>query len=217
MSLRRSKRHIIRNNAAKGKAGERRVRDKYKRAGYRIKRTGRGHDFKATRTNRLTGKREIRYVEVKTGRAKLSPLQKRKKQSLGKNYVVERGDQPFLFDLAPKGRSKKPATLGLFGEDMTQQTAKLLVGLKPATPSRFDPKAMGLKPATPGWLDLAPKGRSKKSPGSGLFDPKAMGLKPATPSWLDLAPKGRSKKSPGSGLFGSTSKGRRSRTPKWKI
>ena len=40
--FRRSKRGVIRDNAAKGKAGERRVRDKYKKAGYKVERTGRG-------------------------------------------------------------------------------------------------------------------------------------------------------------------------------
>ena len=83
MASRRSGKSV-RANAAKGRAGERRVRDKYKKAGYKVERTGRGHDFKVTKNNRT------KYVEVKTGKAKLSPLQKRKKRSLGKKYVVEK-------------------------------------------------------------------------------------------------------------------------------
>ena len=88
----RSKKNVIRDNAAKGEAGERRVKSRYEMSGYKMKRMGRGHDFKATRNNWLTGKKETKYVEVKTGGAKLSPLQKRKKRSFGKKYVVERGD-----------------------------------------------------------------------------------------------------------------------------
>lgn len=83
MATRRSGKSV-RDNAAKGKAGEKRVRDKYERAGYKVERTGRGHDFKVTKDN------QTKYVEVKTGKSKLSSLQKRKKRSLGKKYVVEK-------------------------------------------------------------------------------------------------------------------------------
>ena len=83
MASRRSGKSV-RDNAAKGRAGERRVRDQYERAGYDVERTGRGHDFKVTKNN------QRKYVEVKTGGAELSPLQKRKKSSLGEKYVVEK-------------------------------------------------------------------------------------------------------------------------------
>ena len=115
MFFRRSKGSVIRDNAAKGKYGERRVRDRYEMSGYKMKRTGRGHDFKATKNNWLTGKKETKYVEVKTGGAKLSPLQKHKKRSLGRKYVVESGDPPFLFGSPSKSRSKKSSGSGLFG------------------------------------------------------------------------------------------------------
>ena len=90
----------VRDNAAKGEAGERRVMERYKAAGWKIERTGHGHDFKATRNDGLASK--TRYVEVKTGNAKLSPLQKRKKRRLGKKYVVENGDPLVSFHVPSK-------------------------------------------------------------------------------------------------------------------
>jgi len=47
--------------------------------GWSSKRTGRGSDFRQTRKSILTGKKESRFVEVKTGKAKLSRLQKKTK------------------------------------------------------------------------------------------------------------------------------------------
>ena len=88
--FKRSKRQVIRDNAAQGKRGEEQVKTKYEMNGYKMKRTGKGHDYKATRRNWLTGKKETKYVEVKTGGAELSPLQKKKKRSMGKKYVEER-------------------------------------------------------------------------------------------------------------------------------
>ena len=80
--FRRSKRQVIRDNAAQGKQGEEQVKTKYEMNGFKMERTGKGHDFKATRRNWLTGKRETKYVEVKTGGAGLSPLQKKKKRCI---------------------------------------------------------------------------------------------------------------------------------------
>ena len=54
-------------------------------------------------------------MEVKTGEVKLSPLQKRKKRSLGKKYVVEKWDPVFPFGSPSKGRSKKSSGSGLLG------------------------------------------------------------------------------------------------------
>lgn len=87
---------MIKENAAKGKNAERVVKAEYEMKGYKVKQTGRGHDFEATRKNWLTGKKETEYVEVKTGNAELSPLQKKKKQSLGSKYKVERRDSTSL-------------------------------------------------------------------------------------------------------------------------
>ena len=129
--FRKSKRQVIRDNAARGKRGEEQVKAKYEMNGYKVERTGRGHDYKATKKNWLTGKKETKYVEVKTGNAELSPLQKKKKRSMGKKYVEERvptdpfspgagrrsartsgsgsrGVDPFGSPASGRGRRKKP-------------------------------------------------------------------------------------------------------------
>ena len=69
--------------------------------GYKVDNTGRGHDLKSTKRDWLTGKKETIYIENKTGNSKLSELQKRKKHSLGKRYVVER-QIPTTFGLVEK-------------------------------------------------------------------------------------------------------------------
>ena len=51
--------------------------------------TGHGYDFKATKRGPRGGK-YIKYVEVKSGNAKLSPTQQRAKRRLGQKYAVER-------------------------------------------------------------------------------------------------------------------------------
>ena len=94
--FKRSKRQVIRDNATKGAEAERTVKAKYELMGYKMERTGHGSDWKASRHNYLTGKKETKLVEVKTGDAQLSPLQKKRKRSWGKRYVVERvSDSPF--------------------------------------------------------------------------------------------------------------------------
>ena len=57
--------------------------------GYTMKRAPKGQDFIAERTNILTGEKEKRFVEVKTGNAKLSKLQMKNKRKK-KNYDVVR-------------------------------------------------------------------------------------------------------------------------------
>ena len=114
--FRRSKRQVIRDNAAQGKQGEEQVKTKYEMNGFKMERTGKGHDFKATRRNWLTGKRETKYVEVKTGGAGLSPLQKKKKRCMGEKYVEERvqtnpfsGGAGLWGSGAGKGAGRRPA------------------------------------------------------------------------------------------------------------
>jgi len=60
--------------------------------GWEMTRTGAGHDYRATRINRHTGKKETYYVEIKTGDSPLSPLQKKMKKRYGSRYKVERVD-----------------------------------------------------------------------------------------------------------------------------
>ena len=84
------KREILKENVGRGKAGERNVKAKYEWKGYHMERSPRGRDFIA-RKRKFGGKlaKEKIEVEVKTGRAKTSKLQK-KTQKKSKNYKVER-------------------------------------------------------------------------------------------------------------------------------
>lgn len=88
--FKRSSRQVLRDNKARGDEGERLVKSKYQIAGYDVERTGRGSDYKVSRKNWFAGKKDTTLLEVKTGNAKLSPLQKKRKRSWGKRYVVER-------------------------------------------------------------------------------------------------------------------------------
>jgi hypothetical protein len=64
--------------------------------GYEVERTGRGHDYVRRKRDLLTGKvTKTQYVEVKSGNAKLSKLQKKTKRKKS-NYVIKRKD-PLLF------------------------------------------------------------------------------------------------------------------------
>ena len=83
-------RQTIRRNAAKGAAAEKRVAEQYRQRGYRVKRTGRGHDFVVTKRGARAGSGASRFVEVKSGSAVLSPLQRHKKRMYGRRYVVKR-------------------------------------------------------------------------------------------------------------------------------
>ncbi len=106
---RKSRRQVNRENQEQGREGEERTRSRYELMGYNVTRTGKGHDFKATKTNPLTGKKETVYVETKTGGAKLSPLQKKKRRQFGGRYVVENGDS--VFDANPHSSNEG----GFFG------------------------------------------------------------------------------------------------------
>ena len=73
MVTKSAKRSILGANKRKGKRAENRVMNEYKNKGWNVKKTGKGHDFKATKTTDMwTGKKTTKYVEVKTGDAKLS-------------------------------------------------------------------------------------------------------------------------------------------------
>ena len=84
------KKNQIRNNAEQGKSGEQKVVSKWQMNGWEMRRTGIGHDYIASKRNPRTGKMEYYYVEIKTGNAKLSPLQEEAKKKYGSRYVVER-------------------------------------------------------------------------------------------------------------------------------
>ncbi len=79
----------------KGKAGEDQIAMRYALSGYEVERTGRGSDFRVRRRNLFTGRVvESKLIEIKTGRAKLSKLQKKTKRK-HRNYKVVRADPLF--------------------------------------------------------------------------------------------------------------------------
>ena len=84
----KSRRTINKKNQEQGREGEKKIKEKYQFMGYKVKRTGRGHDFKVERDG-LLGK-ESKFVEVKTGNSPLSKRQKQAKSRHGSRYVVER-------------------------------------------------------------------------------------------------------------------------------
>jgi transketolase len=95
--LRRSRREINQSNQEQGRSGEAQVKARYEMNGWKVTRTGKGHDYRVTRKNWTTGKTETKYVEVKTGNSQLSPLQRKKKKQFGSKYVEERvGSNPLM-------------------------------------------------------------------------------------------------------------------------
>lgn len=96
ISAKQLKKDRIRQNRRKGRAAEDQVRIELQFEGYEVERTGRGSDFRAKRRDIFTGEVvEEKLVEVKSGNAKLSDLQKQTKK--GKTeYEVRRRD-PLLF------------------------------------------------------------------------------------------------------------------------
>ena len=96
LSKKEQKRQVIAENRARGQAGEDAVRMEYMLRGYEVERTGRGHDFRVRKRRNFLGPvTESKVVEVKTGNAQLSKLQRKtkKKQS---NYKVERVSPFFI-------------------------------------------------------------------------------------------------------------------------
>jgi len=95
ISKKKIKKEVIGENRRKGKAGEDTVKMNYQLQGYEVERTGRGHDFRVRKRDMLTGKvTRSKLVEVKTGNARLSKLQKKTKKKRS-NYKVERVNSYF--------------------------------------------------------------------------------------------------------------------------
>ncbi len=89
------KRRKLKENKRKGKIVEKNVAfNDALMEGWNSKKT-RTPDFKQTRMNILTGKKEIRYKEVKSDNAKESKTQKKARKKLGKKYVLDRRDSLF--------------------------------------------------------------------------------------------------------------------------
>jgi HJR/Mrr/RecB family endonuclease len=74
------RREILAENRRRGREGEEIAKTRLALQGYEVERTGRGSDYRARKRDLFTGKVvESRLVEVKTGSAKLSRLQRRTK------------------------------------------------------------------------------------------------------------------------------------------
>ena len=91
------KRATIVSNKRQGAAAEDQAMFEDTLGGYEVERTGRGHDYVRRKRDLLTGRVvKTQYVEVKSGKAKLSPLQKKTKKKKS-NYVVKRRNPLGLF------------------------------------------------------------------------------------------------------------------------
>ncbi|MEM2947608.1 MAG: hypothetical protein QXN96_05170 [Candidatus Bathyarchaeia archaeon] len=93
-SKKQRKREVLEYNYTKGKIGEDLVAMKYTLMGYEVERTGRGSDFRVRKRDIFGRVIESKVIEVKTGRSKLSKLQKKMKKKKS-NYRVEKVDPLF--------------------------------------------------------------------------------------------------------------------------
>ncbi len=95
-SKKQRKKQTTRDNQRRGKAAEEQAMMRDRLSGYETERTGRGHDYRRRKRNPFTGRvTKSEVVEVKSGNATLSPLQKKTKKKKS-NYRVVRED-PFFF------------------------------------------------------------------------------------------------------------------------
>lgn len=93
-SKKQRKRELLKDNIAQGKIGEDLAELKYTLSGYEVERTGKGHDFRVRKRDIFGRVVESKVIEVKTGKSKLSKLQKKTKRRKS-NYKVERVDPLF--------------------------------------------------------------------------------------------------------------------------
>jgi len=87
-SKKQRRRETLAESRAKGRAGEDIVGMKYALQGYEVERTGKGSDFRVRRRDLFGRVVESKLVEVKTGKGRLSEVQKKTKKK--KKYKVER-------------------------------------------------------------------------------------------------------------------------------
>ena len=84
------KRIQLRKNRLNGRYGENLFKLESAIGGFEVKRTSKGSDYKRRKVNLVTNKKsKWELVEVKTGKSKLSPLQKKTQKKI-KNYKVKR-------------------------------------------------------------------------------------------------------------------------------
>lgn len=92
-----SKRRRLEKNKRDGKAAEDAFREDARFFGKEIKRTGKGHDFKETIRDPLTGKvTGSKYHEIKHGGGELSQRQKQARARHGDRYEVQKYDEGLL-------------------------------------------------------------------------------------------------------------------------
>ena len=84
MSKKMKKRRTLRENKRRGKKAEYLYRATSELSGKKVRRTGKGSDYYEEKMGT--------YVEVKSGKGKLSKLQKETKRKKGKKYNVKRYD-----------------------------------------------------------------------------------------------------------------------------
>ena|SRR3989338_9234809 len=92
ISKKQIKKDVINENRRQGKAAEDAYVMRAQLAGFEVERTGRGHDFRVRKRDHLTG--NVTYSglrEIKSGKAKLSKLQKKTKKKKS-NYKIIRQD-----------------------------------------------------------------------------------------------------------------------------
>ncbi len=86
----RTRKQVIDENRRQGAATERKIKLDLELAGWTVKKTGKGSDFYCTRKRMFSDKVDVKYVDGKSGKAKLSKLQQKKKKQYGGKYKVIR-------------------------------------------------------------------------------------------------------------------------------
>lgn len=125
-SKKEQNREQMRRVQDQGKSGEDQVRAKWQLRGYELKRTGRGHDYYATKRDPLTNRVvDSKYIEAKSGEhARPSKLQEKMKKKYGSRYVVDRVDpNPLynaskssdMFGSSSSSRKKRSSSGDVFG------------------------------------------------------------------------------------------------------
>ena len=178
--FKKSRKQVNKENQEQGRAGEKKIKEEYEFSGYKVTRTGKGHDFKAEKKDWF-GNKTTKHIEVKTGNSKLSKLQKKKRGRLGDKYVVERLEPtPFGLssnnresDLTPKQRKKKSSSIfssSIFGSSLTDSffgsgssTTKEKTKKKSTTKKKSDNLWGSSSSTTALFGSGSPKKRKKKS------------------------------------------------------
>jgi hypothetical protein len=94
-SKKQRKRETLERNRRRGKWAEDIVAIQYGASGYEVEKVHKGADLRVRKRDPFTGRvTSTKLIEVKTGDARLSPLQKKMRKK--KRTSVERVDPPFF-------------------------------------------------------------------------------------------------------------------------